>query len=70
MPSSALCPGLGTSSCSPGSPLSPVRDRLGSQEGAAQVSREAAPAPPPCSRPHPAHREVAGGGAPAASTPK
>lgn len=61
MPSSALCPCLGTSSHSPGSPLSTLRERLGSQEGAARISREVAPAPLPRTRPHPTHGEAGGG---------
>lgn len=58
VPSLALCPCLGTSSRFRSSPLSPLRARPGSQEGAAQISREAAPEPPPHTRPHPAHREA------------
>lgn len=47
MPRSAVCPCLGTSSPSPCSPLSPLRDRAGNQDGAAQISREAAAASQP-----------------------
>lgn len=61
MPFSAPWSCLGTSSRSPSSPPSPLTDRPGSQEGAAWISREAAPASPPRTRPHPAHGEAGEG---------